>query len=49
MTKTIGDVSVTLLILLTVGMLAGSWMISGVVPTLRSARTGLFTPPGITC
>ena len=34
MTKTIGDVSVTLLILLTVGMLAGSWMISGVVPTL---------------
>ena len=34
MTKTIGDVSVTLLILLTVGMLSGSWMISGVVPTL---------------
>lgn len=34
MCKTIGDVSVTLLILLTVGMLSGSWMISGVVPTL---------------
>ena len=29
MTRTIGDVSVTLLILLTVGMLAGSWMVSG--------------------
>ena len=28
MTKTLGDVSVTLLILLTVGMLSGSWMIS---------------------
>ena len=34
MKRTIGEVSVTLLILLCVGMLAGSWMISGVVPTL---------------
>ena len=34
MTTTLGNVSVTLLILLTVGMLAGSWMVSGVVPTL---------------
>ena len=33
-TKTIGDVAVTLLILLAVGMLSGSWMVSGVVPTL---------------
>jgi NhaC family Na+:H+ antiporter len=32
--RTIGDVSVTLLILLCVGMLSGSWMISGIVPTL---------------
>ena len=32
--KTMGGVSVTVLILLTVGMLAGSWMVSGVVPTL---------------
>ncbi len=30
---TIGEVSITLLILLCVGMLAGSWMISGIVPT----------------
>ena len=30
-TKTIGNIAVTLLILLCVGMLAGSWMISGVV------------------
>ena len=32
--KTLGNVSVTLLILLCVGMLSGSWMISGIVPTL---------------
>ena len=32
--KTLGDVSITLLILLCVGMLSGSWMISGIVPTL---------------
>jgi len=32
--KTLGEVSITLLILLCVGMLAGSWMISGIVPTL---------------
>ena len=31
---TLGEVSITLLILLCVGMLAGSWMISGIVPTL---------------
>ena len=34
MAKTMGDIFVTLMILLSVGMLAGSWMISGVVPTL---------------
>ena len=44
MTKTIGDVSVTLLILLTVGMLAGSWMISGVVPTLIYYGLHLLSP-----
>ena len=32
--KTLGEVSITLVILLCVGMLSGSWMISGVVPTL---------------
>ena len=44
MTKTIGDVSVTLLILLTVGMLAGSWMISGVVPTLIYYGVQILSP-----
>ena len=44
MTKTIGDVSVTLLILLTVGMLAGSWMISGVVPTLIYYGIHILSP-----
>ena len=34
MTKTLGGVVVTVLILLAVGMLSGSWMVSGVVPTL---------------
>ena len=44
MTKTLGDVSVTLLILLTVGMLAGSWMVSGVVPTLIYYGVQLLSP-----
>ena len=44
MTRTLGDVSVTLLILLTVGMLAGSWMISGVVPTLIYYGVQLLSP-----
>ena len=34
MEKTMGGIFITLLILLSVGMLSGSWMISGVVPTL---------------
>ena len=44
MCKTIGDVAVTLLILLTVGMLAGSWMISGVVPTLIYYGVQVLSP-----
>ena len=44
MTKTIGDVAITLLILLTVGMLAGSWMISGVVPTLIYYGVQILSP-----
>ena len=44
MTRTIGDVSVTLLILLTVGMLAGSWMVSGVVPTLIYYGVQILSP-----
>ncbi|MBR5964070.1 MAG: sodium:proton antiporter [Bacteroidaceae bacterium] len=42
--KTIGDVSVMLLILLCVGMLAGSWMISGVVPTLIYYGVQILSP-----
>ena len=41
---TIGEVSVTLLILLCVGMLAGSWMISGVVPTLIYYGVQMMVP-----
>lgn len=41
---TIGEVSITLLILLCVGMLAGSWMISGVVPTLIYYGVWLMSP-----
>lgn len=44
MTRTVCDVSVTLLILLTVGMLAGSWMISGVVPTLIYYGVQILSP-----
>ncbi|MBQ3730411.1 MAG: sodium:proton antiporter [Muribaculaceae bacterium] len=44
MCKTIGDVAVTLLILLTVGMLAGSWMVSGVVPTLIYYGVQILSP-----
>ena len=44
MTKTLGDVSITLLILLTVGMLSGSWMVSGVVPTLIYYGVQILSP-----
>ena len=43
-TKTIGDVAITLLILLAVGMLSGSWMISGVVPTLIYYGVQIMSP-----
>ena len=41
---TIGDISITLLILLCVGMLAGSWMISGIVPTLIYYGVQIMSP-----
>ena len=44
MTKTMGGMAVTLLILLTVGMLAGSWMVSGVVPTLIYYGVQILSP-----
>ena len=42
--KTIGDVAITLLILLAVGMLSGSWMISGIVPTLIYYGVQIMSP-----
>ncbi|MBO4870877.1 MAG: sodium:proton antiporter [Muribaculaceae bacterium] len=44
MGKTIGDIFITLLILLSVGMLSGSWMISGVVPTLIYYGVQILSP-----
>ena len=44
MSKTMGGIAVTVLILLVVGMLAGSWMISGVVPTLIYYGIKLLSP-----
>ena len=42
--QTVGEVSVTLLILLCVGMLSGSWMISGIVPTLIYYGVQVMSP-----
>ena len=42
--KTLGEVSITLLILLCVGMLAGSWMMSGIVPTLIYYGVQIMSP-----
>ena len=44
MTKTMGGIFITLLILLTVGMLAGSWMVSGIVPTLIYYGVQIMSP-----
>lgn len=41
---TLGEVSITLLILLCVGMLAGSWIISGIVPTLIYYGVQIMSP-----
>ena len=41
---TLGGVAVTILILLAVGMLAGSWMVSGIVPTLIYYGVQLLSP-----
>ncbi len=42
--KTMGGVSITILILLAVGMLAGSWMVSGIVPTLVYYGVQMLSP-----
>lgn len=44
MTKTMGGIFITLLILLCVGMLSGSWMVSGVVPTLIYYGVKILSP-----
>ena len=44
MAKTMGGIFITLLILLSVGMLSGSWMISGVVPTLIYYGIQILSP-----
>ena len=44
MAKTMSGIFVTIMILLSVGMLAGSWMISGVVPTLIYYGIELLSP-----
>ena len=44
MSKTMEGIFVTVLILLAVGMLSGSWMISGVVPTLIYYGVQLLSP-----
>lgn len=42
--KTFGGVAVTILILLAVGMLSGSWMVSGIVPTLIYYGVQMISP-----
>ena len=42
--STLGEVSITLVILLCVGMLAGSWMISGIVPTFIYYGVQIMSP-----
>ena len=42
--KTIGDISITLILLLEVGMLSGAWMIGGVVPTMIYYGVQILSP-----
>lgn len=42
--QTIGSTSVAILVLLVIGMLSGSWMISGVVPTMVCYGIELMSP-----
>ena len=44
MAKTMGGIFITLMILLSVGMLSGSWMVSGVVPTLIYYGVQILSP-----
>lgn len=42
--KTFGEISVTLILLLVVGMLSGAWMIGGVVPTMIYYGVQILSP-----
>ena len=42
--KTVGDISITLILLLEVGMLSGAWMIGGVVPTMIYYGVQILSP-----
>jgi len=44
LSKTLGSISITLFILLAVGMIEGSWMISGVVPTIIYYGVQIISP-----
>ncbi len=44
LSKTFGDIAITLFILLAVGMVAGSWMVSGVVPTIIYYGVQIISP-----
>ena len=44
LSQTMGSISVTLFILLAVGMVSGSWMISGVVPTIIYYGVQILSP-----
>lgn len=42
--KTVGSISITLILLLEVGMLSGAWMIGGVVPTMIYYGVQILSP-----
>lgn len=42
--KTVGDAGVSILILLLIGMMSATWMISGVVPTLIYYGVQIMSP-----
>lgn len=44
MAKTLGDSAVPIILLLLIGMMSGTWMVSGVVPTLISYGIQIMSP-----
>ena len=47
--KTVGDAGVSILILLLIGMMSATWMISGVVPTLIYYGVQIMSPTFFLC